>query len=268
MKTTKSWIAVAGLIAALVTDSRAGTVLVVDTETYTAPKSQGTATVYLEKKRMRIDSTEGGKDMTIIYKLNPKDEPHYWLIDRRASTYVEVTYADMQRIRVQVEQSREMLDRQIKNLTPEQKRQMQKLYRRPLAELAQKPTRPEYKKVATGTRVGEWTCDQYQGNQEGKKVEEVWAASWKALGINQGDLAIFGDMADMFEGAGQKLPAFFSFAREDVAGVDGFPIMVVAYRDGNPIERSRVREVRRERIDPQLFELPEGLTKQNIGQQR
>jgi hypothetical protein len=268
MKTTKSWIAAAGLIAALVPDSRAGTVLVVDSETYTAPKSQGTATVYMEKRRMRIDSTEGGKEMTVIYTLNPKDEPHYVLIDRRASTYVEVTFADMKRIRAQVEKSREELDRQIKSLTPERKRQMQKLYRRPLDELAKEPTHAEYHKVATGARVGEWVCDQYQGNQEGEKVEEVWAASWKALGIARGDLAIFGDMADMFEGSGQKLPAFFSFAREGVTGVEGFPVMVVAYQEGNPVEKSRVREVRRERIDPQLFELPEGLTRQNIGQQR
>ncbi|MFQ5511663.1 MAG: hypothetical protein ACE5EO_07425 [Candidatus Krumholzibacteriia bacterium] len=266
MHWTRSWLAAACLIAFAAADGRAGTVIVVDTETFTRPTSEGTATVYLEKNRLRIDSTEGGTDYTVIYDRGTENKPRYWLIDRRASTYVEVTWRDMQRIRAQAERSRKAIDRQIQNLTPERKRQMERLYRRPVDELAKDPARPEYRKVSTGTRVSHWTCDQYEGYQGGEKREDVWAAAWGALGITRADLVVFGDMADMFEGAGQRLPAFFSFAREDAAGVEGFPIMVVAYEGESPSERSKVRELRREPIDPQLFKLPEGLTRRNISQ--
>lgn len=268
MQWIKASVTAAWLVAGAVPPLLAGVVIVVDSEILTPKGAAGTATVYLDGKRLRIDSTEGGGDYTVLYRKDDNDQPGYWLIDRRESTYVEVSYEDMQRTRAQVEKSRQAVGRQIKNLTPERRRQMQALYERPLEELAQDPAPPEYKRVATGIPLGKWSCDQYEGYRDGKKVEEVWAVGWAVLGIKRSDLAIFGEMAEMFEGIGQKLPAFFSFAKEDVTGVEDFPVMVVAYQNGVPAEKSRLREVRRERIDPQLFELPEGLTKQSIGQQR
>lgn len=249
----------AAVVAFSVAGAGAGTVIVVDTESFTRPEQSGTATLYIGKGRMRIDSTEGGGESSVIYLTD--GEPRFYMIDRGAGTYTEITKADMDRIQRDVDFAVRQYERQIENAPPAQQQHMREVFEQRMGRKFGSEGRSEYQRVSSGVKVGEWTCTQYQGFRGDVKNEEVWAAHWNELGIQRDDFAVFSDLAELLSGVGQGTPAFFQFALDE--GERGFPVLVVSYVDGKRSEKSRVVEVRNERFDTQLFEIPEGLTKQD-----
>jgi hypothetical protein len=265
MKITGILLVCVVLSALLLGSAHAGIVLVVNTESSASKDSGGTATVYADGSRLRIDSNEGGDDATVIYSMESKDNPIYWIIDNRTRTYFEFTKADMDQRKEQIAQGRKMFQEQLKTLPPEQRAQMEELYKKQMGAVAQAPVETEYKKVATGSKVGKWVCTHYEGYHGGEKSEEVWAANWKDLGVTKKDLSAVAGLADLFEGVGQDMPAFFYFVKDDSnLGVDGFPVMVVSYLAGNRTEKSEIREIRKETLSADLFKLPAGLKKKSM----
>ena len=84
----------------------AGTKMVVKTESLQGQGSDGTAVIYLSGMKARIDSNEGGGEYTVIYYGG--EDPVYWVIDRRARTYVEMRRQDMAAVQMQMEQAMKM----------------------------------------------------------------------------------------------------------------------------------------------------------------
>lgn len=244
----------------------AATILVVETESFTPGGKGGTAMVYVDEKSVRIDSNEGGGNFSIIY-LARDEKPVYWIIDRRERTYFEIDRETMVKTRRDLEQSIETMRRQMKGVPPAQREQMERTMKQNMERLGFTDTPVEYAAVSRGVEVGEWRCNHYQGERDGTKVEEVWAAKASDMGIRPAEIAALGEMAEMFEGTGQDMPAFFSFAREgrgDVSTYEGFPVIVVTYADGKRHEKSQVTEVRREKLEKDFFDLPEGLTRKSF----
>ena len=75
-------------------------------------------------------------------------------------------------------------------------------------------------------------------------------------------------MADLFKTVGRNLPALFRFGgenREVDKTFPGFPVVVVSYSEGGDRrEQSTVKEIKRQKLERALFELPEGLTKRSM----
>jgi hypothetical protein len=244
----------------------AATVLVVDTESYVGTSKGGTATLYLDDTRMRIDSNEGGNEFTIIYHA-AAEPPKYWIIDRRANSYYEFDRSAMLKTRRDLEESIKVMRRQLKSMPPAQREQMERTMKQNMTRMGFGDTRIEYSPVSRGVKVNDWRCTHYQGDREGAKVEEVWAASPSEIGISKADLRVLGEMAELFESTGQDMPAFFSFkreGREDDSTYDGFPVIVVSYENGKRHEKSQIKEVRKEKLPADFFALPDGLTRQSV----
>ena len=249
----------------LLTTARAGIVIVTDTESFTAPEKSGRATVYLEKNRMRIDSTEGGGDVTVIYTA--VEEPLYWIIDRKTNSYVELDKEDMAHMKKDVDAAISEFERRYELAPPDQQEYMRKIFEAKMGRPFRSDTKTKYEKVSAGVKVSDWMCSQYAGYRDGKKHEEVWSADWKDLGITPADVTIFGEMASLFDAVGQSMPAFFQFAlpsKSEGDELSGFPVLVVTYDGDQRLEKSQIQEVRHEDFQSQLFELPEGLTEESI----
>lgn len=246
--------------------ARAATVLVVETETFASGSTGGTATVTIEGDRIRIDSNEGGTDFTIIYGEH-EGRTSYLLINNKDRTYYEIDRETMLETRKKLEKQIEVQRRQLEMVPPSQRAQMEKNLRQNMERWGFVDKHVNYSIVSEGVKVRDWSCTQYAGLREGVKVEEVWAADPAKMGLRRSDLDALGAMSDYFEGTGQDLPAFFSFAREgdnDDSTFKGFPAIVVTYRDGKPIEKSQVQSIEREKPAAGFFDLPEGLTKQTL----
>jgi hypothetical protein len=107
--------------------------------------------------------------------------------------------------------------------------------------------------------VNGWACDYYKGIFDKALYEEVWVANWKTVGLEPSDFSVLDGMAGFFKGfAGDLMP----LADKKVEGggtINGLPIKLVLFEDGNKFMKKEVKEIRKEDFDPSLFELPEGL---------
>ena len=165
----------------------------------------------------------------------------------------------MERMQHQIEESMKAVKKQMETMPPERRAQVEKAYLKQLGIMGQGGQMMQYKEVAKGAKVGKWSTTQYTGYLGEEKVEEVWAATWQALGAPREDFKAVIQMAEMFSSAGQRMPAYFQFGR--VQGTDKFPVVVLTYEGGQQKERSEVQSVIQKTLKSSLFDLPKGLTK-------
>ena len=73
-------------------------------------------------------------------------------------------------------------------------------------------------------------------------------------------------MGELFSGISSQTNAFFQVGRNvDQGGFEGFPIVVVQYKDGKKFEKSEVKAIRHQKLDKSVFDLPEGLQERKSG---
>jgi len=242
----------------------ADTKLEVRTESLLGQGNDGTAIIYLSGLKARIDSDEGGGAFTVIYFGG--DDPLYWVIDRKNKSYVELTKSDMTAIQAQVEQAMKMFEEQLAEAPPERREYMRQMFQQQMGRMPGESIETDYEKVGSGVMINEWKCDHYVGTANDKKAEEVWAVNFDDVDVSRDDFRVFGEMAAMFAEIGQRTPAFFQFFLEgpDAPPLKGLPVLVVSYVNGEKSEKSSLENIGKESFNPQLFELPEGLTKQKM----
>ena len=246
-----------------ISSAAAGTVITLDTVTFGNASLSGDATVYLDADRIRIDSTEGGGDVTVIYSAKADEaNPFYWLIDNASSTYVEIRQDELAAAAKAMEEQMDLARVEIDKAPENRRKELERMYAEQIGYIGFLATDTRYEEVSRGTKVGDWRCAHYQGFRDGEKVEEVWAATLGELGIRETDLEGLERLSGLFRTVGQNLPAFFRFGADDTEVGDrfpGFPIVVVTYRDGRRAEKTTIHSVESARLDPALFALPEGL---------
>lgn len=248
----------AAFVATIMTASIATAGTVVELSTQSKKDGGGDATMYLDKGKLRIDSSEKGKNYSVIYQIGGEDGMKYWIIDQDEKSYTVITQADIKKIQSQVEESMKAVKKQMHSMPPSKRAQVERAYKQQLALMGRGEEMFLYDEVGSGTKVGAWATTQYVGRMGDDKLEDVWAATWRELGAPQDDFTAVTHMAEIFSSAGQKLPAFFQFGR--VRGNDAFPVMVVTYEGGQETERSQVKSVIQKKLDAGVFELPDGLT--------
>ena len=249
----------------LASTAMAGTIIQLDTEMFGQSSMSGTAIIYLDGRRLRIDSNDRGGEVTIVYNGEGQENPFYWLINKVDSSYVEIRRDELLEAKTVAEEAMNRAKSELEGLPPDEREEMERALTDRMGYSSFLKEQTEYKKVSSGIRISGWKCNHYQGFRDGEKIEEVWAADLEELGINPKDLVALEELADLFQTVGQTLPAIFRFGGED-REVDktfpGFPVVVVSYdEDGERREKSTIKEIKRQKLEKALFELPGGLTK-------
>jgi hypothetical protein len=130
------------------------------------------------------------------------------------------------------------------------------------------PAVTEYRLVRAGEPVGSWSADLYEGTQSGMKRWEVWAAGMSEVDLSMADFAAFERLAEMMKSmapSGQGMDELFQIqASADGPGYPGVPVRRVSYRDGEAETRYEMTQITRDPIASSMFELPEGLTRQEM----
>ena len=99
----------------------------------------------------------------------------------------------------------------------------------------------EYRKTGTD-KVGKWTCDKYEGYQDGKKTSEVCTVDPQALGFATTDFEVT-----------KQLAAFFQQLSKAEAGPD-WALFDEAMTARSDYCRSRKSAGRRPRGSPKRFD--------------
>jgi hypothetical protein len=247
---------------------RAGTVVVVEAWAYDQYSESGTRTWYLDENRARVDFKGKENDVTVIYRLEDKDNPVMWVIDNAASEYTELDKDLIKKAYGQMQQQMEMMDNYLAGMSVDERDQVKQQYKKQirqankLMDFEERAKKMSYEKVEGGVDMNGWASDHYKGLFKKELYEEVWVADWKTLGVEQTDVAVLNGMADLFKGfAGDMIPLIDKEIEGGDGKLNGFPVKTVLYEDGAKYMRKEVKEVRKEDIDAGLFELPEGLDK-------
>ena len=262
------FLAVLLIFSLLVSAAAAGTVVELRTEYFDSDRADENARIYFDKNCVRFDAIQDGKAIALIFRSDLESGPVCWVVDNENGTYFEVNEETVKQIQEQVAKARIMMEEQLKNIPQEQRAQYKQLIEEKMGPVGQTDLDIEFKEIASGVKVNAWECTQYESFVNGVKHEDVWAAPAKDLGLTDADLKVLRGMSELFAGISPETNAFFQVGKEKgKSGFEGFPVLVVEYADGAKHEKSEVKSVVEKDLAKELFELPEGATKQSLSGQ-
>jgi hypothetical protein len=230
-------------------------------ETTTTAGASRTNQVQIDKTRMRAEfEGQNGAKQVLIFDGGAQVMR---IIDMDKKTYTEMTKTDVDRMGAQMAGAMAQLQEQMKNMPPAQRAQMEAMMKGRGMAMAAIP-KTEYKKTGAD-KVGNWTCDKYEGYQNGQKTSELCTVDPKTLGFTVADFQVSQQLADFFKQLmPQNADQMFSLGSNDPAGFSGVPVR----RTYSVLGRQSVSEltqVSRQTFPDSLFAVPAGFQKQAFG---
>jgi hypothetical protein len=225
---------------------------------------QTTMKMYLDKDRLRVENSGKEENQVIIYR---QDKDLFWMLDLKKKTYMEITKADLDRMQEQINGASKQMEEAMKDMPAEQREMMAKMMKGKMPAAQAKTT---YKKVASGQKINQWTCTQYEGESEGKKESDVWTTDPKSLGLTPEDFNVLKAMSKFWEGMAKSGTKFFK-VEEGVpteGHYSGVPVKTAYYSDGKVSRTSEMQSLERQDFDAAKFDLPAGFAKEEMQQER
>lgn len=206
-------------------------------------------TVILDAGRVRVDMT-GAKVNTSMMLLGDGDAARMITLDRNRNEYREIDKRMFQQMGQQMTGAMAQMQEQMKKMTPEQRAMMEKMMSGRMGQMtkAVAPAPTVYTAKGAST-VNGFRCTQYEGMREGQKVQEVCAADPSQLDLTAADFSGFEKMKEFFAEM-QKMMASSPFAsamRSSITepGFSGFPVLMNTFRNGELVNKSETKEVKR-----------------------
>ena len=271
-----SW-GVAGLVIGWCGSALAG-VVVTATQTKLDTKQVSSSTAYIDADRLKIVSP----DYIVIFR---GDLNRLWSIDAQKRTYTEMTAETMQQMAgqmagasAQLAAAMAQMQAQLSKLPPEQRAQMEAMMagRGGFGGLAGgrggAPAAPQVSFIRAGgsKTVASWTCDQYRKTVNGQQEEDLCLARITAVGLGAADFQVF----ERFSTFMSPLMTSPMMPKNDIimgwndmnkaVGFPAAPLETVTYAGGKPDRQMTVNKMERTAIPAGTYELPAGLTKQEI----
>jgi hypothetical protein len=253
-------------------------VVVTSTLTVLSTKQANTSTVYIDSDRLKVVSP----DNIAIFR---GDLNRVWVIDPQKRTYTEMTAETMQQMggqiagaSAQMAGAMAQMQAQLAQLPPEQRAQMEAMMagRGGLGGLAggrgAAPAAPQvsFTKVGGSKTVAGWACDQYRKTVNGQQEEDLCIAPITAAGFSAADFQVFERfstfMAPIISSPMVPKNDLMNWSDMNKAiGFQGVPLDTVTYAAGKPERQMTVNKVERTAVPASTYELPAGLTKQDMG---
>lgn len=268
-----SW-GVAGLVIGWCGSALAG-VVVTSTQTKLDTKQASPSTVYIDADRLKIVNP----DDIVIFR---GDLNRLWAIDPQKRTYTEITAETLQHMmagaNAQMAAAMAQMQAQLSKLPPEQRAQMEAMMagRGGLGGLAAgrggAPAAPQVSFIKAGgsKTVASWTCDQYRKIVNGQQEADLCLARITAVGLSAADFQVFERLSTFMA----PLMTSPMMPKNDImmgwndmnkaVGFQAAPLDTVTYVGGKPDRQMTVNKMEHTAIPAGIYELPAGLTKQEI----
>lgn len=261
--------AVFALAAAAWTAAQAGTVVVLDTWSYDQYTESGAAVAYLGEGRLRVEFKGKETNIQAIFSAETPDNPVMWIIDPAGETYTRMDKNAFKKMEGMMREQFEMFENYTANMSVEERSEFEKQYKKELRQAAdmlkyeERMKKTSYKKIGD-EKINEWNAVHLEGAMNKEKRTEVWISPWDEIGLDPADTRVLNQFSEAFGGfAGEMVP----FRSEKIEGhegtLEGFPVRILFFENGSKIIRQEVKEVRKEDLDPKLFEIPEGYTEKS-----
>jgi hypothetical protein len=248
VNTTVATIA-AGLFSVTLSIGGAGNGVLIVQKT-TSGTTQTTHQIQIEQTRMRAEmADQAGTQRAMIFDgarqvmliVNP---------DRKS--YSEITKDDVDRMGAQMQDM-------MAKVPPEMRAKVEEMMKG--RGMSGAPVKTEYKKTGTD-KVGKWTCDKYDGYQNGQKTSEVCTVEPSALGLAAGDFAVTSQFAAFFEKlVPQSMVQVFNLGQAQAGGFSGLPVRSISTTGGRTVT-SEITDVSRQTFPDSVFAVPAGFQKE------
>lgn len=227
-------------------------------QTVTNGTTVQTFQIQMDNSHMRAEIGDAaGKKQVILFDGTRQAVD---IVDMDRKSYVEMTKADIDRMATQLQGAMAMMQQQMASLPPAQRAQMEAMMRGRGMPGATPVAKTEYKRSGTD-RVGHWTCDKYDGYQNGEKTSEICTVPPTTLGFGMNDLDVSRQMAEFYSKlVPQQADQIVSVGRMEDQGFSGFPVRRV-FKIGPNQATMEVTEARRANIPASQFAVPAGFTK-------
>ncbi len=259
----------------LAAPTRAGTVLVGE-ETALPDGKPRAAKIFVAPAGVRMGTmggagAGGSGDDYLIFRA---DKQLVWFIEPAKARYTQMDKQMMSAVGQQLSAAMGMLQAQLAAMPPEQRAQVEGMMKGMGASmgLGQKAPQPVIQKIASGEKVGQWTCDRYASRgPDGKLLQETWVAPAGTSPIPGEDAASLRAMGTFFEEATKgiqdamqgMMPGLSLPASGEI--LNGMPVRFVSYdASGKPDSQWELRSVQQEAIPADTFELPPGVSQQSL----
>lgn len=252
-------ILVAVCVAACPLAAAAGVLIVEKTATGGGPAQ--THQVMIEKDRMRVEHDMPSGDKGTVLFDGAKQVIRLLNYDKK--TYTEMTKADVDAMGQKMSNVMAQLQEQLKNLPPDQRARMEEMVKSRMPS-ASAPAPITYRKVGMDT-VGHWTCDKYEGSQNGQKVAELCTVDPTVLGFVPADFEVSQKLAEFFKRLmPQEGDNVFRLGTADDQGFSGVPVKRV-FSVGPRQSVTEITQVSREQFPASAFDVPAGFRQQPLG---
>lgn len=197
--------------------------------------------MYVDASRLRIDTTAGDADMSMILLL-AGDDYQLIMLNRKENRYQVMDRKTAAEMDEAVSAAMAEMEVQLKQLPPEQRAMVEKMMGKKLGTPAKPAAPPALSYRAAGTGVaGGRPCKKYEVFQGQEKVSEVCAVPPAALGLSAYQMALFEKAAAAMEDMTRGVRRYFELGSIQGAmsakQIDGFPVEQVIFRQGKPSAR-------------------------------
>jgi hypothetical protein len=248
--------------------AHAGTALEMLTRDLTN-KTENLVKTFVQDGRMRVE-TGGPQDTFVIFR----DDTIY-TFDPQRKTYIAMDRATMQKLAAQLNPALQMLQEQMKTMSPEQRAQIERMTGTKLPGSQKEPVQ-EIRKTSRTGKVGAYTCTYSEVLQDGVLQHEACVVppgelkAGKELydtGVKVG--ALVKDMMASVDAPWVR--QMMDRQMENFSNLGGLPVATRTFDEGKPLHESTMKALRSETIPAGHFEIPAGYQQRelpNIGAAR
>lgn len=267
----KKWVKV-GLMSMIVfglhSNSHAQFVIAMDVEDVQDDKviSRGIQILYKDKNKTRIDvlTTSGSTQSKYIIR---DDLGVMWMINDELKTCMEMPINpkdDQKNKETLLNRDNKYIDALPEELKSAWKGSVFEDKQQKEAQSVESEIKVAFKKVSTGHKVKNWTCDKYDGYINNKKFGTWCYVKKDVLGIKN----ITSELKEAFSSFGSNTKdnssengsLSFSFDMPH----DMFYVQGEIYLDNNSRMKSTLRKITLQKIDPKTFQVPNGYQKTDM----
>jgi len=263
MKTVMKRMALAGALCLSAGTAQAADGLLIVTKVTSGTGAPHVNQTQIDSTRMRAESTgpTGGKQVVMF----DGTKQVMTLIDPDKKTFTEITKSDVDAMAAQVAPMLAQAQEMMKNLPPEQRAKYEEMMKgRGMTVPGAAAPKTQYRKTGTD-KVGNWTCDKYEGYNGEQKTSELCTVDPKTLGFTASDLAVAGQMAAFFKSfLPQMADAGFKVGTVADQGFSGVPVRQTFNIAGRQTVME-ITDVSRHAFPDAVFQVPAGYQKTAFG---
>jgi hypothetical protein len=247
----------------------AGTVITSEIKGYVPGEESGTATLYLDENRCRMEFKGAQSHNFMIYAMDDDKKPVLYLVDQHKWTYIELKEKDLKKIKGQLSDQMEQMEAYMKNMDQAQRDQMKAQFGKQIERMEKILSPPDPAKYefegGEAAKVADWDTQHFKCFYEEELENEVWVASWADAGVTLDDMTVLSAMYKDF-GEMASAAAFFHVMWGE-ANVEGFPVRIMGYRDGLKSQQTIVQNIAKRDLEDDLFVVTKDYDKQNFMEQ-